>query len=314
MAAAWAKRIAILLLLVALAWPVVGGFVLWRVAAGILTVGPLAEALAGAPSPEDPLALGYRGDPAGALGLPFDTVAIRTPLGAAPAWFVPGEAATGAIFVHGIAGAREDGYRALSILGDAGIPTLLITYRNDPGAPSDPSGAYAFGLAEWRDLEAAVRWMDARGHDEIVLVAESMGGGIAGQFLARSGLSGNVVALALDAPALDARAVLRHVAHGADLPLPRAVAPVAELWLALLGPVDLRGARVIDVVAGFEGPLFLAHGTADRVVPVGIYDTVLARREGPTVSLRTDGDHLMSHAEDPVAYRAAFERFLAAVR
>jgi uncharacterized protein len=303
----------ILLLVLALAYPLAGGYVLWRVASGILTVGPLAEALGEAPRPEDPLALGYRGDPETALGLPFREVEIATPLGPAPAWYVPGERPLGAVYVHGIAGAREDGYRALSMLAEAGIPTLLITYRNDPGAPADPSGAYAFGLTEWRDLEAAAAWMEAQGHERLILVAESMGGGIAGQFLARSDLAGNVAALALDAPALDFRGVLVHVAAAIGLPLPALVAPVAELWLAALGPVDLRQARVVDVVAGFDGPLFLAHGTGDRIVPSAISDAVEARREGPTVAVRTGADHLLSYAEEPAAYRAAFADFLARV-
>lgn len=215
---------------------------------------------------------------------------------------------------HGIAGAREDGYRALSILSEAGYPVLLITYRNDQGAPADPAGAYAFGLTEWRDLEAAVEWMTERGHAKIVLVAESMGGGIAGQFLSRSSEADRVVALALDAPALDVRAVLAHVAERIGLPLPSVVAPVAELWLAALGPVDLRQARVVDVVAEFDGPLFLAHGTADGIVPASISDEVEARRDAPTFGIRTAGDHLMSFAEDEAGYRAAFDTFLGAPR
>ena len=37
------------------------------------------------------------------------------------------------------AGAREDGYRALSVLHDSGWSVLLISYRNDPGAPASPT-------------------------------------------------------------------------------------------------------------------------------------------------------------------------------
>ncbi|MDG4647691.1 hypothetical protein P6F26_04490 [Roseibacterium sp. SDUM158017] len=326
MGSRWIRRIAVLLVLAALAYPAAGGLVLWRAVSGVLSVGMLSDALAAAPRPDDPLALGYRGDPREALGLDYETVEVRTPLGPAPAWYVPGDAAgaeggRAAIYVHGIAGAREDGYRALSILAEAGIPTLLVTYRNDPGAPGEPSGAYGFGLTEWRDLEAAVRWMEARGHENLILVAESMGGAISGQFLARSPEAGRIAALALDAPALDGRAVLVHLAAQIGLPFPRLVAPAAELWLAYLGPLDLRGARVVDVVAAFDGPLFLAHGTADRIVPSAISDAVLALREGlaqrgegPVVSIRTGGDHLMSYAENPQAYRAAFAEFLALPR
>ena len=63
--------------------------------------------------PTDPFALGYRGDPTEALGLPFTTVTLETPLGPTEAWLVPaaGTEAGRAVDVHGIAGAREDGYR-----------------------------------------------------------------------------------------------------------------------------------------------------------------------------------------------------------
>lgn len=314
MAGSWTRRIAIAAVVLVLAWPLIGGFVLWRVASGILTVGPLAEALSAGPRPEDPLALGYRGDPGVAFELDFETVEVETPLGPAPAWYVPGPRDMGAVYVHGIAGAREDGYRALSMLSEAGYPVLLISYRNDPGAPPDPGGAYAFGMTEWPDLEAAVDWMAGRGHERIILVAESMGGGIAGQFLLRSPEAEHVVALALDAPALEARAVLAHIAGRIGLPTPSLVAPGAQLWLAVLGPVDLRGAQVVDVVAAFEGPLFLAHGTADAIVPASISDSVEARHDGPTFSIRTGADHLLSFAEDEAGYRAAFEAFLGAVR
>ena len=31
----------------------------------------------------------------------------------------------------------------------------IFTYRNDPGAPEDPSGQLHYGATEWRDVEAA---------------------------------------------------------------------------------------------------------------------------------------------------------------
>jgi pimeloyl-ACP methyl ester carboxylesterase len=291
----------------------IAGLVLARIAGGILTPGPLAAQLAAMPAPSDPLALGFRGDPGVALGLPFSTVPVPTPLGPAPAWLVPGEpdAEVWAIYVHGIAGLRENGYRHLSVLHGMGVPVLLISYRNDAGAPADPGGAYAFGLTEWRDLEAAVDLVAAMGASRVIVVAESMGGGIAGQFLRQSDRAQRVAALALDSPALSFSAVLAHVASGIGMPAPRAVARVANLALAWGGPADLRGAEVVQAVAAFPGPVFLAHGTGDRVVPVGISDDLLRQRRGETVHLRGSADHLLTWAEDPAGYADAFGRFVA---
>jgi uncharacterized protein len=96
--------------------------VLWRVASGILTVGPLAEALSAGPRARGPAGAWLSRRSRGAFGLDFETVEVETPLGPAPAWYVPGERDMGAVYVHGIAGAREDGYRALSMLSEAGYP------------------------------------------------------------------------------------------------------------------------------------------------------------------------------------------------
>ncbi len=65
--------------------------------------------------PTDPFELGFFGDPQVALGLPFETVSIETELGPAEAWFVPAANMAGpwAIFVHGVGGIRENGYRQL---------------------------------------------------------------------------------------------------------------------------------------------------------------------------------------------------------
>ena len=290
----------------------VAGFLLARVSAQILTVGALAQALGEAPRPDDPLALGYRGDPQTALGLPFQAVPIDTPLGAAEAWMVEAGIGDGlaAIYVHGIAGAREDGYRHLTMLHEAGIPTLLISYRTDPDAPVSPDAVYSFGLSEWADLQAAVDWMRARGNDRLLIVAESMGGGILGQFLRQSPQSGSVAAIALDSPAVDFQAVLAHLARQRDLPLADAIGGSAAQWLALRGPVDLRQARVADIYTGFPGPLFIAHGAGDRIVPLAPSQSLAAARTQPTVTLFTQADHLQSWHEDPARYRAAFTAFL----
>lgn len=278
----------------------------------------LVEVLTGrafATAPEgitDPLTLGYRGDPMQAFGLPFETVMVETPLGPAPAWYVPGApgATRAAVVVHGIGGAREDGYLYLPELHAAGLPVLLISYRNDPGAPAAPDGLRVFGLTEWSDLEAAIALLDTRGIDRVVLVAASMGGGIAGQFLARSDHADLVDALVLDAPALDAPAVLRHVTDLLGLPLRSLGAPLAVPAFGLTHGVNLAQARVTEVLAQFEGPILLFHGTRDRIVPAATSLALLEARQGQTTVLLTPGDHLQSRATAPDRFTALLSGFL----
>lgn len=292
------------------------GYFMAHAAAGLLKVGAISTALATAEPPKDPLALGYRGDPMVALSLPFETVTLDTPLGPTEAWLVPaaGPEAGRAIYVHGIAGAREDGYRALQLLHEAGWSVLLIGYRNDPGAPASLDGSYGFGLTEWPDLEPAVARMAPAEADRVLVVAESMGGAILGQFLKQSPLAARVSAIALDSPAISFGAVIDHLAAQSGKPLPGLIAWTARQIIPFKAPVPIAEAEVADTYAAFPGPLFLAHGSADRIVPIGPSQALAAARTAPTVTLWTGADHLGSHAEDPAAYGKAFRDFLTQVK
>ena len=294
----------------------INGYFLAHATAGLLKTGPIAAILATAEPPTDPLALGYRGTPMQALSLPFQTVTIETPLGPAEAWLVPaaGPEAGRAIFVHGIGGAREDGYRALSILHEAGWSVLLITYRNDPGAPPAPEGTYGFGLTEWPDLEAAVAHLAPTDTDpRVLIVADSMGGAIVGQFLAQSSVAGRVRAVALDSPAISFGAVIDHLATEGGKPLPGLVAWIAKQILPFKSTLPVSQAEVAPAFQAFSGPLFLVHGSADRIVPIGPSQALAEARTAPTVTLWTTADHLGSLAENPSAYRTAFQDFLKSI-
>lgn len=134
--ARWTVRAVLGLALLAVGYLAVAGWMLARGADRLLEVGTIGALVAPDAPVADPFALGFRGDPEAALGLAFETVTVDTPLGPAPAWLVPGardaadNAAEGAglaaVYVHGVAGAREDGFRHLSVLHEAGLTVLLI--------------------------------------------------------------------------------------------------------------------------------------------------------------------------------------------
>lgn len=291
----------------------INGYFLAHATAALLKTGPISAILANAEPPTAPLSLGYRGNPMTALSLPFQTVTLETPLGPAEAWRIPaaGPEVGRAIFVHGIGGAREDGYRALSILHEAGWSVLLITYRNDPGAPAAPEGTYGFGLTEWPDLEAAVAHLAPTDADpKLLIVADSMGGAIVGQFLMQSAIAARVQAVALDSPAISFGTVIDHLATEGGKPLPGLVAWISKQILPFKTAVPVAQAEVTAAFQAFPGPLFLAHGSADRIVPLTGTQALAETRTAPTVTLWTTADHLGSYAENPATYRAAFQDFL----
>lgn len=307
------RRILIAIVTVAVLFVAAGGVGTSMLMNHLLTPGGVDWSGANNPNPPaDPYELGYRGDPMTALSLPFETVSYETELGPAEAWFVPAANMAGpwAIYVHGIGGIRENGYRQLSILNAAGIPTLLITYRNDKGAPSPENAIYSFGVEEWRDLDAAVNWTLGRGAPSIVLAADSMGGGIVGQFLMHSGQAERVAALALDAPALDFTEVAADKIGARMIPLARTLARAGIAAFDTYRKVRLNEAVSLDAVAKFPGPVFLAHGTADALVPITISRRLIAERRAPTRYLQTGANHLLSFKENPERYRAEMGGFL----
>jgi pimeloyl-ACP methyl ester carboxylesterase len=294
------------------------GYASWQVAGlldKILRVGsPIAQG-EGMPPPERPEDIGYAGDAKAAFGYDFEDVSLPAELGPTPAWLIPSgaEGRTWAIFVHGIGGRRENGYRFLPVLHEAGLPTLMIAYRNDPEGPAAPNGLYGLGLTEWRDLEVAVQVALDRGAGNVVLVAESMGGAIVGQFLQHSTLAGRIKAVVLDAPMIDLASTLSALVGRLGVPVPKIVARGALRITTFWYDIDLTRANVMDTLAGYSGPLFLSHGAGDRIVPVATSDRLAAARSGRTEYLRTGADHILSWKVDAKRYEDALRKFLASL-
>jgi uncharacterized protein len=221
------------------------------------------------------------------------------------------------VFVHGKCGSRTDGLRALGPAVDAGLPSLLISYRNDEGAPADPSGEYRYGDTEWRDLEAAVEYAVDGGAEHVVLFGASMGGGIVAAFLERSDRADVVAGIVLDAPMLDLDATVDHGAAQRELPvvgaLPDGLTSVAE-WIAGRR-FDLDWAAV-DHLPGdwLEVPALVFHGTDDDLVPISITDEFAAGRPDLVQAVRVeDAGHVRSWNVDPRGYERRESAFLACV-
>jgi alpha-beta hydrolase superfamily lysophospholipase len=253
----------------------------------------------------------YVGDPASALGLPFEEVTIDGALGPLPAWRLAGERERWVVLVHGRGATREETLRFLPVLHDLGYPVLVPTYRGDGVAP-DPERGVAFGLAEWRDVESAVRYALDEGADDVVLMGLSMGGTTTAAFLQRSPLESVVAGAVLDSPVLSMDAVLRLQADLAGIPGP--VQPpilwFAELFARLTSDLDTRELELVDEADSFDVPLLLIHGGADEFVPVGPSDEFAAARPATTYLRVDDAGHVRSWNVAPERYERTLEGFL----
>ena len=260
-------------------------------------------------------------DPA-AVGLRFADVSVPGPLGDYPAWLVPADqnpanqnpatADTWVVTVHGRGGDRRESLRVLPTLHRLGHPVLVISYRNDVGAPPGPDGLYHLGDTEWADLAAAVRYARTRGARRVVLYGWSMGAAIIGAYLERAEQPLPVVAMVWDSPLVDWRATLRQQAALRRLPavLTRTAMQVTRWRIG----IDFDRFDLIHSPPRLRPPTLLLHGAADTGVPPGPSRALAAtaRRLGwPMHYIEVPGaEHTATWNVDPPAYESAVAQFL----
>lgn len=254
----------------------------------------------------------FAGDPS-ARGLAFTDVTIRGELGDMPAWLVPptgdGEPSdTWIIAVHGRGAPRGEALRVLPTLAASGHPTLVITYRNDVGAPQSPDRRYHLGDTEWRDVAAAVRYARSQGATGIILCGWSMGGGMVLNLL-RHEPPDHLRAVILDCPVVDWATTLRRSARNLGLPPP-------WVW-ATLRLVERRiGVRLKDLdhrslAAELAAPtlLFVDHDDG-TVAPRPALEFAHARPELVTLVETRGAGHCRSWNLDPTGYEVTVAEFL----
>ena len=254
----------------------------------------------------------YHGDPERALGLAYDDVRIPSQLGPLPAWLVPGQRTTWVLLVHGFHASREEGLRVLPTLAQMGFPTLLLTYRNDAGAPKSPDHLYHLGDTEWQDIEAGVRYALSHGAQDVVLYGWSMGGFMVETFLRRSSNVAQTRAVVLDAPILDWHKAIDTQMH--KLHFPHWFTYVVEWFASRRAGINFAALNYERPPRERITPTLLFHGTADGMVPVESSDTFAQALPGLVTYLRVNGaDHTQAWNVDPQAYEDALKAFLVRV-
>ncbi len=270
--------------------------------------------LQGTPEVGDPVRLdsfAFPGDPLQAFGIGFEEVTFASHLGEFPAWFVDGPGDTWVIFVHGKGAGRREALRMLPTVAGMGLPSLIITYRNDLEAPRGPDGYYRYGQTEWHDLEAAADFAFRQGAHKLILVGYSMGGAIVMSFLYESPLAERVAGVILDAPMLDFGATIDLEAKQRGLP--GFLTTVAKRIAGLRFDIDWGELNYLKRADELAVPVLLFHGDADETVPVKTSDALAQARPDIVTYERVEGaGHVRSWNIDPEAYEAAVRVFLGA--
>jgi pimeloyl-ACP methyl ester carboxylesterase len=254
----------------------------------------------------------FDGDPLIARGLNFDEVTVPGELGPLPAWLVPGTSSTWVIAVHGRGGTRAEALRALPTLAGSGLPTLVVTYRNDEGAPPSRDRRYHLGAAEWRDVAAAIRYARSQGASDIILYGWSMGGAATMMALRHAPEAAVVRALVMDCPALDWTATLRLNGRRRNLPAPLT-------WAAMRLVEQRIGSRLAELnqvrhVGSLRVPT-LIFLDGDDVVVDPAPTRLFARLRPDLVRLveTKGGGHTRSWNVDPERYESELAEFLRGV-
>jgi pimeloyl-ACP methyl ester carboxylesterase len=254
----------------------------------------------------------FDGDPLEAHGLAFSEVTILGPLGALPAWQIPGDGDTWLVVVHGRTATRDEALRFLASTAGLNMPMLVISYRNDPDLAADPSGEYAYGITEWADLDAAVEHATQSGAERLVLVGLSMGGGIVAHYMDKAEDSGRVVGLVLDAPLINLSSALFLAGRQRGVPAP--ITFIAARLSTMRYGVDWRALDTRDVLSNTAVPMLIFHGTGDATIPVR-QSRNFARDVGSRVTYVEvpEAVHVGSWNIDAAGYERALEDWLTVV-
>lgn len=256
-------------------------------------------------------------NPKVAFGINYQQVSYKGPLGNYPSWFIPGSSTTWAITVHGNAMTLLDGMKAVPTLHSLGLPILMISYRNDPGAPESRSDLLRYGLTEWQDLQAAVGYALSHGAHHVVLLGYSMGGGIVANFLIRSPLASKVDAVVLDAPMLNFSKTVDFNASQMDLPLigiplPQSLTDSAKWISSLRFGVAWSQLDYLSKSNKFRAPILLFQGLNDKTVPPITSNELAADQPHLVTYVTTAGaGHLESWNFHPQKYDSELKSFLA---
>ncbi len=247
-------------------------------------------------------------DPRVGLGLDFTEVQIDTPLGPSPAWFVRGESDTWAIFSHGRGATREEGLRMLQTTSDLGLPTLLVTFRDDVVGQRE-DGISNFGMTEWADLEAAVQYALDNGARDVVLLAASTGGAISMALLENSPLADSVVGMVLDAPvgSFEQTVDLGAAQEGLPVvgwPIPAPLVATAKWLTERRVDIDFEATDYAARVDDLDVPTLIVHGSEDGTNPLAASEELAETAPEGMVRLEVfeGAEHVWSWNSDPQRY------------
>jgi uncharacterized protein len=224
----------------------------------------------------------------------------------------PGDPAPVVLLFHGFTGSRDElpvtgtdegvFSRTARLLREEGIASLRIDFRDS----GDSDGAFEFTTYERQvaDGLAALDWLAAQPQvrgDRIALIGWSQGGLVA---TAVAGRSGTPVAVALWAAVADpvptmTGALGTEVMAAGRVAEPDQAVPITLPWGAQIalrrGYFDgMANFSPTAEIAAYGGPLLVAQGSRDDLVPPVAAEMLIAAHSGPNSLWMQDMDHVFN--------------------
>ncbi|WP_277871807.1 alpha/beta hydrolase family protein [Cryobacterium ruanii] len=207
--------------------------------------------------------------------------------------------------MHGLGSTRAGTLYGVQVASEAGLTSLVVTYRNDGEGPMMGTGRSEFGATEVDDVRAAVDFARENGAHTVILFGWSMGAAIALQLAADPLLRGIVVGLVLESPVLDWVATIK--ANCMRSGLPAWTGAFAQPWLGwlllsrvsrLAHPVALR---IFDWIARADElavSTVILHGALDASSPFALSTRFRSQRPNMVGLESFHADHTMTWNSD----------------
>jgi uncharacterized protein len=225
-------------------------------------------------------------DPSVAHGLGFQNVTVAGDLGPQPAWFIDGRRSTWVVIAHGRGTDRlTQSLRIIPRLVEEGFPVLVVTYRDDVGAPTSDSALRTWGLTEWRDLDAAMQFAEREGAREYILYGFDLGAEIVAMTLHESERVGSVRGVILDSPVLDFEAFVDHNTGW----IPGPIGALGKQLARIRFGVEWSELDQVERADQFDVPILAIHGTDDDEAPIDVTEAFAAASPTEVDVLRIPG-------------------------
>lgn len=267
---------------------------------------------AGAPARLDTAV--FRRDPLADHAIPFDEIALQGETGRLAAWWVDQGVDTAVLMLHGRRRAdRTETLRIMPMLHTLGFSVMALAYRNHDVSDMSPDGLYHYGASEYRDALVALDFLKSRGIERVVLYGFSTGAEVALMTIRHWPDTGAApLALVLDSPFLDVRAVIRQGARALDLPATDLLSDLALLVGGWRTGVDWSDLDQRRFAPDLQVPVLIIAGTADSTIPIETVDAFAAAVASPLRYERLEGvEHVEAWNAFPERYEGWVREFLA---